>query len=100
MVITILMDMEFEKVREHLPWVEVNCSAAWEHVGEIERGIRLIKERARYIVTMAAHTGIYYLHTMIVIRMVYYVTICLNAMPADKGISEVYSPREIVTQKV
>ena len=42
-----LMDMEFEKVRDKLPLVEVNTTAAREHVPEIERRIRTIKERVR-----------------------------------------------------
>ena len=40
-----LMDMEFEKVKDKLPLVEVNTTAAREHVPEIERRIRTIKER-------------------------------------------------------
>ena len=38
-----LMDMEFEKVREKMATVEVNTTAAREHVPDIERQIRLIK---------------------------------------------------------
>ena len=43
----ILMDMEFEKVWDHFPLAEMNTTAAQEHVGEIERHIRTVKERAR-----------------------------------------------------
>ena len=96
---TIMMDMEFEKVRDLLPMTEVNTTAAREHVGEIERGIRLLKERVRCYVTMAARAGILYLHKLIVIRLVYFVTKCLNQFPAEKGVSLAYSPSEIVTQK-
>ena len=67
---TIMMDMEFEKVRDLLPMTEVNTTAAREHVEEIERGIRLLKERVRCYVTMAARAGIFYLHKLIVIRLV------------------------------
>ena len=38
-----LMDMEFEKVRDKLTIIEVNTTAAREHVPEIERQIFLIK---------------------------------------------------------
>ena len=43
----VLMDMEFEKVRYKLEIIEVNTTAAREHVPEIERQICLIKERVR-----------------------------------------------------
>ena len=41
------MDMEFEKVRDKLAIIEVNKTAAREHVPAIERQIHLIKERVR-----------------------------------------------------
>jgi hypothetical protein len=44
---TSMMDMEFEKLRDLLPNVALNTMAAREHVGEIERKNRVIKERAR-----------------------------------------------------
>ena len=44
---TILIDMEFEKVKdqEGMELVDVNTTAACEHRGEIERGIHYPKER-------------------------------------------------------
>ena len=42
----ILMDMEFEKVKDELGLVDVNTTAVREHVAEIERGIHLLKERS------------------------------------------------------
>ncbi len=44
---TALMDMEFEKLRTMMPHVALNTTAAREHIGEVEREIRVIKERAR-----------------------------------------------------
>ncbi len=41
---TILMDNEFEKVKDHVPEANLNTPAAAEHIGEIERKIRVIKE--------------------------------------------------------
>ena len=41
---TILMDGEFEKVRNLMPCVECNMTVAKEHVSEAERTIRTIKE--------------------------------------------------------
>ena len=40
-----LMDQEFKKIKDVLPLVEVNTTAAREYVPEIERHIRTIKER-------------------------------------------------------
>ncbi len=42
-----MMDKEFEKLVDLLPNVTINITTAREHIGEIERKIRVIKERAR-----------------------------------------------------
>ena len=42
-----LMDKEFDKVQEHLPYLQINTTAAREHVGKIERETRQVKERTR-----------------------------------------------------
>ena len=42
---TILMDIEFDKVIPEIPKVSINTSVASEHVAEIERHIRVIKEK-------------------------------------------------------
>ena len=42
---TVLMDNEFDKVKDHVPHAILNTPAASEHVGDIERRIRVIKER-------------------------------------------------------
>ena len=86
--------MEFKKVSEKLNNIEVNTMSAREHVGEIERQIRLIKERSRAVV---ADMPFKYLPKQIVIHLVYFVALWLNAFPNKNGISEKYSPREIVT---
>ncbi len=44
---TAMMDMEFEKLKNLLPHVALNTTAAKKHVCEIEQKIRVIKERAR-----------------------------------------------------
>jgi hypothetical protein len=46
----IIMDYEFEKVRDHVPSVNINTTAASEHVREIERKIRVVKEQAHGII--------------------------------------------------
>jgi hypothetical protein len=42
-----MMDMEFKKLKTLMPHVALNTTAARKYVGEIERKIRVIKERAR-----------------------------------------------------
>jgi hypothetical protein len=49
-VSTIIMDYEFEKVRDHVPSVNINTTAASEHVGKIEQKICAVKEQARSII--------------------------------------------------
>ena len=44
------MDMEFKKVKDELGLVDVNTTAAREHVAEIERGMCLLKERSHCVV--------------------------------------------------
>ncbi len=43
---TILMDNEFEKVKDNIPMVNLNTPAVGEHIGEIEHRIWIIKEQS------------------------------------------------------
>ena len=40
-----LMDKEFDKIKDIIPFLVVNTTAAREHVGEIERYLREFKNR-------------------------------------------------------
>jgi len=91
---TILMDMEFDStVNELMGKTVVNTSAAKEHVAEIERCIRTVKERCRGI---AATLPYKCLPKMIVTNLVYFAVLWLNAFPVKNGVSNVHSPRAIV----
>ena len=79
--------------------VDINNTAAREHVGKIERGICYLKERSRCSVSTLSVVGIKYLPKPIVIHLVCNVTILVNSVPDSLGVSESYSPREIVTQR-
>ena len=79
--------------------IDVNTTAAREHVGEIKRGIRYLKERARCSVSTLAHAGIKFLAKPIIIQLVYNITMFVNAVPDALGVSERYSPRELITQR-
>ena len=46
----VMVGIYFEKVANNIGSTEVNTTAAREHVGKIERGIFVIKERAQCIV--------------------------------------------------
>ena len=95
MIRTSLMDMEFEPLVDILDEIVVNTTAAREHVGDIERSIRSIKDRGRCIVSELPYNDC--MPDQVVIHLIYFVVFWMNAMPSDSGISEVYSPREIVT---
>ena len=83
-----LVDMEFEKVREKFEIIEVNTTAAREHVTEIERHIRLIKGRVRCTTSDFTFDTI---PTLVLIQVVYKCVMWINAIPR-KGRR---SPRDI-----
>ena len=96
---TVIMDGEFEKIKPEVE-LDVNISAAREHVGEIERYHKTLKERCRCVLSDMRPIGsdaYQYLHKQIVIRLVYFCIMMLNSVPAAKGISDRFAPREIVT---
>lgn len=90
---TIMMDMEFDKVKDKMPSLVVNTTAAREHVAEIERKIRVIKERARGIVNTLPFTR---LPKRILVELLHFVVMWLNNFPVANGISTKYSPREFI----
>ena len=93
------MDMEFKKIKDEFDRVEVNTTAAREHVGEIERGIRLVEEWSLCIISDLRVAGFTFLHKMIIVPCVYFVVMMLNTVPDAFGIFDKYSPREIVTSR-
>ena len=90
---TILMDGEFEKIKDVLPTVECNTTAAKEHVSEAERTIRTVKERTRGLVCTLPFTHI---PQQMKIEFVYFMVFWLNAFPVKTGISGVYPPQELL----
>ena len=73
--------------------ITINCVAAEEHVPEIERHIRTIKERSRSVVGMLPFKQ---LPARIIIELIHYVVFWLNSFPVQRGISDVLSPRALV----
>ena len=79
--------------------LDVNTTAAREHAGEIERGVRYLKERCRCSVNTFASANIKYLVKPIVICLVYNVTALVNTVLDALDVSEQYSLCKIVTQR-
>jgi hypothetical protein len=93
---TILMDMEFDKTVEPLMGnVVVNTSAAREHIAEIERSIRTIKERCHCVIRVLPFK---FLHKLIVTNVIYFAVLWLNTFPVKSGVSAEHSPRAIVVR--
>jgi hypothetical protein len=92
---TILMDGEFEKIKNLMSQVVCNTTAAKEHVSEAERNIRTIKERTRGIIGTLPFE---YMPRRLKMEIIYFVVLWLNAFPAKTGISSVHSPRELIVR--
>ena len=88
----IMADNEFEAIRPQFPML--NCAAANEHVPEVERFIRTIKDRVRSTYRMLPYRRIP--RTML-IHLTKNSVFWLNAFPARDGVSSKYSPRYIMT---
>ena len=91
---TILMDNEFEKVEDHLPMAALNTPAAVEHVGEIKRHVRIIKERTRGIICTLPYPRL--IPQQMPIHLLDFVVMWLNNFPIMDGISDHFSPRELI----
>ena len=89
-------DPEFVELKPTLADIdiELNCCSAQEHVPEIERSIRVIKERFRTMYHRLPFKAIP--KVMIKVGAMECVK-WLNAFPPRAGVSEFFSPRMIVT---
>ncbi len=88
-----MMDQEFDKVKDACNMLEINTTVAREHVGKIEHFIRTIKERSRALVSDLPYTP---LPCQVIIHLVYFAVLWLDSLPAAAGVSDKYSPWEIV----
>ncbi len=80
-----LIDMEFEKLRDMLPNVTLITTAAREHVGEIERKIRVIKERGRGTINMLPYET---MPKLMIIELMHFCVMWMNSFPVKSGVSE------------
>ena len=89
-----LMDKYFDAVKEHIPFMEINTTAAREHVAKIEQVMQQVKERVR---CKSSKFPFQFIPTMVLIYTVYNVCLWLNVFPLQSGITGGFSLREIVT---
>jgi hypothetical protein len=92
---TILMDGEFEKIKNLMPTIDCNTTAAKEHVSKAEGMICTIKERRQGLITTLPFKHI--LRRM-KIEFVYFTVLWLNPFPVKTGILATYSPWELLVQ--
>jgi hypothetical protein len=90
-----MMDMEFEKLRDMLPNVTLNTTAAREHVEEIKQKIRVIKERGRGTINMLPYETI---PKLMVIELMHFCVMWMNSFPVKSRASKKWSPRELVSR--
>ena len=76
--------------------IEVNTTASREHVPEIERQIRLIKERVRFTTSEFPFDPI---PRLVIIHVVYTCVMWINYIPRKVGAVQGISPRDLVTER-
>jgi hypothetical protein len=89
-------DNEFGVLRAALAdeQAHLNVTAEDEHVPEVERYIRTIKERTRAVYNTVPFSKI---PAMMIVEMLHASNYWLNMFPANDGVSSVQSPRRIMT---
>jgi hypothetical protein len=81
----IMMEQEFDKVEDAWEMVEINTTAAREHMGKIKRYTQTIKERSCMLVSDLPYTK---LPCQVAIHLVYFAVLWLNILPAAAGVSD------------
>ena len=92
------MDGQFEPLRGNLAelGIVLNTASNDEHVPEIERQIRTVKERTRAIYCTLPFNK---MPRRLIIEMVYAANYWLNMFPRKGGVSKTLSPRALLTGK-
>jgi hypothetical protein len=92
----VFADNEFSGLRAQLLQLRVylNCAAATEHVPEIERAIRVIKERTRASLNSLPFKIV---PIRFIKELVCYMVTCINMFPRRGGVSNNLSPRTLVS---
>jgi len=93
---TLLMDREFIPFEDELRkmGMKPNASSTSEHVPEVERQIRVVKERVRGLYHALPYQVI---PKVMMVHLAYYVVGWLNNFPVKGGVSKTLSPRALIT---
>ena len=89
----VLIDGEFEKVKNKIPSIVCNTTTVKENIAEDERQKRVAKKRCRGISCTVPYK---YVPRRMKIEILYFVVLWINAFPVKNGISTVYSPYELI----
>jgi len=91
-----LMDGQFNSLKDEISGLGINLNtvARQEHVPEVERYIRTLKERVRSHYNTMPFTP---MPPRMIIELVHYCNFWLNCFPNEDGVSRSLSPRLIVT---
>ena len=90
----VFVDMQFEGLRDRMQsFVTINVVSKQEHVPEVERYIRVIKERSRATFAMLPFNNI---PKKMVISLIRNSVFYINAFPWPQGVSQELSPYTIV----
>ena len=83
-------DPEFECLQKHMPNVQFDFAAQGDHVHDIERYVRTVKDRVR-----SCYNCLPFSHVpkAAINRMVRNAVFWLNAIPHQDGVSDTLSPR-------
>jgi hypothetical protein len=76
-----------------VPILAINTTMAEEHIPEVERKIRLIKERGRGTLNTLPFKK---MPRLMLMELVYHVVLWLNSFPANSGVSKTLSSCKIV----
>jgi hypothetical protein len=87
------MDNGLEKVQDHMSNVNMNTLAAAEHIGQIKRKIRVMKECSWEIISNLPYKE---LPQQMVIHLLHFFVIWLNNYPITNSISKTWSLSEII----
>jgi hypothetical protein len=95
-IVNCIMDGQFETLRGDLADLNIALETCGhdDHVPEIERHIRTLKERARAVYNTLPFQR---LPARMIIELIHYCTFWLNAFPHADVLSDVLSPRNIVS---
>ncbi len=82
---TTMMDMEFDKLKNLLPLVVLNTTAAREHVCKIKQKIIVIKERARGTINTLPYKK---LPRLMMIELLHFCMMRMNSFLVRSGIPD------------